>query len=92
MWEPAAVAIRRAVQLADLQQLEQWLQNLQDTIRHPDSQLQVSGEFFLGICAFSSKLWQLLAQEQPSELLQQEGSQGIVQFLTQALTIKKKMQ
>jgi hypothetical protein len=68
-WEPAADAIAKAAQLADLQQ--QWLQDLQDTISKPDSKLYVSGEFFASTCALTGKLWQLLVQEEPSKLLQQ---------------------
>jgi hypothetical protein len=69
-WETAAAAINTAAQLADLQQQEQWLQDLQDTICKPDSKLEVSGELLADVCVLSGKLWQLLAQTQPSELLQ----------------------
>jgi hypothetical protein len=70
-WEPAIAAIKIAAQLADLQQQEQWLQHLQDTISKPDSKLEVSGEFLVEMIVMSGKLWQLLEQAQPSELLQQ---------------------
>lgn len=57
--------------LQQQQQLQQWLQDMQQRMLAPGAELPVSKELCAMLCHSVRRLWEMLGLQQPAALLQQ---------------------